>query len=190
MGLKSVFAGLMVVTAMTGCATASRTEAVSAKVFTTTSEAVAELTAITSLQRGKGIDIKIESTSPSIKGKRVPNKFEVVDIIGKKGEAYTLIVAPRCDCLGFRKYSIYPDASLLDQAGMPIGDVVSNSPKIRVLRGTFPQDGTYKLVIIADNTEQGKKLGDVDVYLGAVSAFKIAETVYPTGRVEVNFEAQ
>lgn len=180
----------MVVAALTGCATASRTEAVSAKVFTTTSEAVAEVTPITSLQRGKGIDIKIETNSPSIKGKRVPNKFEVVDIIGKKGDAYTLIVASRCDCLGFRKYSIYPDASLLDQTGAPIGEVTSSSPKIRVLRGTFPKDGTFKLVVIADNTEEGKKVGEVDVYFRALSLFKIDETVHPTGRVEVNFEAQ
>lgn len=191
MNMMGLLAALAVGLALGGCAsTASRSEASSSQIYTSAKEGAASVKPIVTMQRGQNIHIFIESTSPQVDGKRVPNKFEVVGIEGKRGEPYTIVVAPRCDCLGFRKWSVYPVASMLDQNGEPVGTVEQVGPKNRVLRGTFPQDGVFKLVLIADNTEEGTKLGNVAGFIGGVTVFNIAETVHGTGRVEVNFQLQ
>jgi ribosomal protein S2 len=63
-------------------------------------------------------------------------------------------------------------------------------PKVKVLKGVFPSDGIYKVVVVADNTNKGKKIGEAIGYLAGLPVFAIAETIHPTGLVQVSWHKQ
>lgn len=187
---KISWASIVLTLLLIGCTSVKRSEPASKQVYSSVKDVALNVNPIVTVPYGKHVVLNIEDSSPSIQGKRAPNKVEVVAVEGTADKPFAITVTTRCDCLGFRKYSVYPIASLVDQMGESIGTSQDIGPKTRVLKGVFPANGLYKVVVIADNTKEGEKLSDVNAYVGGIPIFTIPEVVHPTGKVEVNFQAQ
>ena len=125
-----------------------------------------------------------------MKGVGSANKFEGVGVEGKAGERVAITVISICDCLGFRKWAVYPVAQLLKENGDLVASEKIENPKVKNLTGIFPETGRYKILVIADNTNEGKKLGDIAGYIGGLQVLTIPEKVHPTGLMQVNWTKQ
>jgi len=143
------------------------------------------------IEYGNGRNIKIGMDSPLIAGETLKGRFEVVSIQGTQGQPYAITVVAICDCLGFRKWTVVPDAYLLDHEGKTVTQGTVISPTHRYITGTFPRDGEYKVLVLADANHEGEKVGSISAWLpggGLTSGFlDIPKRSHPTGIVQVSY---
>lgn len=175
---------------LASCASVKRTESATVEVYPDVKAAAVQTKPIVNLKYGDFVNINIQNISPSVKGLTSANKFEIVGIEGRAGEHFSIMVGSICDCLGFRKWAVYPITHLLKENGDLVASEKIENPKLRSLTGVFPETGRYKIVVVADSANEGKKLSDIAAYIGGVGLFTIPEKAHPTGLVQVNWPKQ
>lgn len=154
---------LGIVLFLAGCATEYRREVSASDLsFDSVESAVKGVGPIGVLTQEGRINIKVDRRkSPVITLDGVKSGFEIVAVEGKKGQDYHLNVTSICDCLGFRKLILYPVGHLLDAKGATLSTgrvyyIGGLGPIEMQLNGRFPADGTYYLMIAANNANPGE----------------------------------
>ncbi|NQD95352.1 hypothetical protein HP532_22100 [Pseudomonas sp. CrR25] len=120
------------------------------------------------------------------------SNYRVFSLQLKKGERYTLNVNSLCHnaCLGFNKFALKPRALLLDAYGA----VIANQPSRAAAQvgqvslgwdGEAPEDGTYYLLVAADNDDIGKTIVIDDVWVNnsPLMAVEVGMHSSPFGRI-------
>jgi hypothetical protein len=187
--VSSVLAACLV---LSGCAGVVRTDNAGDKKYSDVKAAKLDTKAIGEVNYGDFKNIKISANSPSIDSASLKGRYEVVSVHGEKDKSFEITVAGICDCLGFRKWSIVPFSYLVDEAGNTVSTGKFAAPNVQLLSGSFPADGNYYVLIVADSTSAGRRVGEV--YAGLMSggvykpdAFAVSMTSHPTGIVQVNW---
>lgn len=120
------------------------------------------------------------------------SNYRVFSLQLKQGERYRLNVNSLCHtpCLGFNKFALKPRALLLDA----YGTVIASKPS-RVSRvfgqvslgwdGEAPEDGTYYLLVAADNDDIGRTIVIDDAWLNnsPLMAVKVDMQSAPFGQI-------
>ncbi len=182
---------IVAVLSLSACASISRSEFAGDVRHSDLRTAALSTKPIGHVEYGNGRNIKIGMNSPLMVGESLKGRFEVVSLQGVRGQPYALTVLAICDCLGFRKWTVVPDAYLLDHEGMMIAQGAIISPTHRHITGVFPRDGEYKVLVMADATHEGEKVGSIRAWLpggGLTSSFlDIPKRSHPTGIVQVSY---
>lgn len=146
------------------------------------------------VEYGNARNIKIGTNSPLMAADPLNGRFEIVSIQGVKGRPYAITVAAICDCLGFRKWSVVPEAYLLDQHGDTLAQGAKTALTTRYITGTFPEDGEYKVLVLADATSEGERVGEIQAWLpgpaAAAGFLSMSMRSHPTGVVQVNHQKE
>lgn len=181
---------------LSACASISRSDFAGDARHTDLRTAALNTKPIGQVEYGNARNIKIGMSSPVMTADSLNGRFEVVSIQGVKGRPYAITVAAICDCLGFRKWSVVPEAYLLDHDGNTLAQGAFISPTIRYITGTFPQDGEYKVLVAADATSEGERVGEIRGGMAIPgqgfipNVLQLALRSHPTGIVQVNYERQ
>lgn len=100
------------------------------------------------------------------------SNYRIFSLRLKKGEHYSLNVRSLCNkpCMGVSKFALKPRAMLLDAYGTVIADKPSSASALigqLNLRweGEAPEDGTYYLLVAADNDDLGQTIVIDDVWV-------------------------
>lgn len=100
------------------------------------------------------------------------SNYRIFSLDLKKGERYQLNIHSRCNdnCMGVSKYALKPRAMILDAYGTVIADKpthASTTPKQIILKweGEATEDGTYYLLVAADNDSIGQTIMIDDVWV-------------------------
>ncbi|SFU04267.1 hypothetical protein [Pseudomonas marincola] len=100
------------------------------------------------------------------------SNYRVFSIKLKQGEHYNLNVRSSCldDCLGVSKYALKPRAMLMDAYGIVIAGKPSRAASevgsvSLGWEGEAPEDGTYYLLVAADNEDTGKAIVIDNIWL-------------------------
>ncbi|WP_298187711.1 hypothetical protein [uncultured Pseudomonas sp.] len=100
------------------------------------------------------------------------SNYRIFSLQLKKGERYTLNVRSLCNkpCLGVSKFALKPRAMLLDAYGAVIADKPSHaSAAVGQINlswdGEAAEDGTYYLLVAADNDTLGQTIVIDDVWI-------------------------
>lgn len=137
--------------------------------------------------------LKISAESPYLESESLKGRYEIVSIQGKKGQQFLITTTGICDCLGFRKWSVVPFSYLLDGDGGIVLAGKSTTPMAQTLAGAFPEDGDYYLMIVADSTSAGKRIGVISGGLAVPGRPYVPDiitlpmTSHPTGLVQVHY---
>lgn len=189
---------------MSGCATnitnARRTDDRAGKIYKAVGEAALDTAPLSPLNFGAIVNLDITVASPAVAGEKGNNKFEVLGLIGKKDQEFTISIMPLCDCLGVNKWLVSPDPYLLNTQGEIVAQIDKSGPPpatnvrfvVKTLKGKFAADGEYKLAMIADNTHEGQKIAETGTSILMVGFIpvpipSIDEVVHPTGKVQVQW---
>lgn len=178
---------------LTGCAGIVRSDSAGNEKYADIKSAKLGTKAIGRVENGDAKNIKISSDSPSVDYGSLKGKFEIVSVHGEKGQLFAMTVAGICDCLGFRKKSVVPFSYVLDHAGNIVSTGKFATPNVQSLTGVFPESGDYFVMVVADSTSKGKKVGEISGGLALPGAPYIADFAtlpmrsQPTGIVQVNF---
>jgi hypothetical protein len=190
--MRSVLLALVTTSALlSGCAGIVRSDPASEKVYRDVSSAVLNTRPIGHVDHGSAQNVKIGDQSPSLDADSIKGRFEIVTVRGEMGKKFEINSAAVCDCFGFRKYSVVPVSFLADTTGRVVFKADGSSSQ--TLKGVFPADGTYHLVIVADKSKAGFRIGEIKAGLAYPSGFKpdvltIPMTGHPTGLVRVKYE--
>jgi len=120
------------------------------------------------------------------------SNYRVFSLELKKGERYTLNVNSLCNdaCLGINKFALKPRALLLDAYGVVIASKPTRtSAVVGVVSmgwdGEAPEDGTYYLLVAADNEDVGKTIVIDDVWVNnsPLMAVKVGMNSAPFGKI-------
>ena len=100
------------------------------------------------------------------------SNYRIFSLQLKKGERYTLNVHSLCNdpCMGVSKYALKPRAMLLDAYGAVIADKPSHAEAVvgqinLSWDGEATEDGTYYLLVAADNDDIGQTIVIDDVWV-------------------------
>lgn len=156
-------------------------------VFSDIVEAAKTVPPLITMKKGQDTPIKISTEkSPKLKRDNATDSFEVVSLTGKKDEAFTIQLGAICDCLGFRKWSAVPVPLLISPNGTQVTFSQEGETTAKIIRGTFPMDGEYKLIVIADTSLNNRVVGRAMGYDPATySQFSVSITAHPEGTVIV-----
>ena len=120
------------------------------------------------------------------------SNYRVFSLELKKGERYTLNVQSLCrkPCVSFNKLALKPKAMLLDSYGAIIASKPSRaSAQVGQVNlswdGEAPEDGTYYLLVAADNDNLGETIVIDDVWVNnsPLMAVKVGMTSSPFGKI-------
>ena len=190
--MKKLIVLLAAVVVMTGCASAVRKNSLIDKKYSDISIAAKEVAALTAIQRGQSVNIKIGNSSPSISHGKAVGKFESAEISPTSAGDFRILISGICDCLGFRKRSAVPITYLLNENGKVIAEGTFLTPDSQLLAGKFPAAGKYKVLVVADSTTEGRYLSDVSgmlIYSGLpISTFSLPLRSHPTGVIGVKWD--
>lgn len=162
------------------------------RVFESIPAALAALSPTGTLSPGASTKLVIsEKKSPSLKQGRLNNRFEILEVNGRKGQPFIFTTLAVCDCLGFRKWAVFAAPSLVDQTGQVVAhDKPGYAPEMRTIDGVFPEDGRYYLVVVADRKFEGSEMGQIAATgLTGLPIMGIPLTVHPTGDLIVQWIA-
>ncbi|MDX1297031.1 MAG: hypothetical protein R3260_02155 [Pseudomonas sp.] len=122
------------------------------------------------------------------------SNYRVFSLQLKKGERYALNVNSLCHnaCLGFNKFALKPRALLLDA----YGTVIASQPSRATTSvgqislgwdGEAPEDGTYYLLVAADNEDIGKTIVIDDIWINnsPLMAVNVGMHSAPFGQINV-----
>lgn len=120
------------------------------------------------------------------------SNYRIFSLELKRGERYALNVSSLCNspCLGFSKFALKPRALLLDA----YGTVIASKPsRVSTLLGQVslgwdgeaPEDGTYYLLVAADNEDVGRTMVIEDTWLSnsPLMAVKVDMHSAPFGQI-------
>jgi hypothetical protein len=100
------------------------------------------------------------------------SNYRIFSLTLKKGERYSLNVNSLCNnaCLGVNKFALKPRAMLLDAYGAVIADKPSHAEAVVGLTrlswdGEAHEDGTYYLLVAADDDNPGETIAIDDVWI-------------------------
>ncbi len=139
-------------------------------------------------------DWPISATEPRMNFGRSISNYRVFSLPLKKGEPYSLSVKSVCNqpCLGFNKFALKPRAMLLDSNGAVIAKKPSQAAAVLgqiTLKwvGEAPEDGTYYLLVAADNDDLGRTIVIEDAWLNnsPLMAVDVGMHSSPFGKVSV-----
>lgn len=143
-------------------------------IATTTLEAIHNSAAIP-LPVNTGLltpDWPISANEPRINFGRSISNYRVFSLQLKKGAPYSLSVKSVCNepCQGFNKFALKPRAMLLDANGAVIAKKPSQASAVLgqitlSWVGQAPEDGTYYLLVGADNDDVGHTIVIDDAWL-------------------------
>ncbi|MEO6147549.1 MAG: lipoprotein, partial [Sulfuriferula sp.] len=159
--MKKIIVTLVTAITLSGCASAVRQHSLIDKKYSEIAIAAKEVAALTAIQRGQSVNIKVGDSSPSINYGKAVGKFESVEVSPTSASNFRITIAGICDCLGFRKWSAVPITYLLNDHGDVIAEGTFATPNTQLLTGKFPVAGKYKILIVADSTTKGRYLSDV-----------------------------
>lgn len=185
---------VMTCVSFVGCATIDRSQFDGDKKYDDISAAVENVKSIGRVVYGDIEKMEIGKDSPLLKSRDASGRFELVELSGRAGQTYWITVAAKCDCLGFRKWSIIPKSFLIDKEGNVLSKGVFASPVVSYVEGRFPRDGEYYLLVVADDSNIGKKVGDISIGVAIPGqpflpgVFNVAMTAHNTGLVQINWE--
>lgn len=120
------------------------------------------------------------------------SNYRVFSLALKKGERYTLNVHSLCNepCMGVSKFALKPRAMLLDAYGTVIADKPSRaSAAVGQINlswdGEVSEDGTYYLLVAADNDDLGQTIVIDDVWVNnsPLMAVKVPMQSAPFGKI-------
>jgi len=135
---------------------------------------------------------QIDATQPRMDFGSSISNYRVFSVELKKGERYTLNVNSLCNdaCLGINKFALKPRALLLDAYGVVIASKPSRtSATVGVMSmswdGEAPEDGTYYLLVAADNEDVGKTIVIDDVWINnsPLMSVKVGMNSAPFGKI-------
>lgn len=165
-------------------------------IATTTLEAIHNTEAIP-LPVNTGLltsDWPISANEPRMNFGRSISNYRVFSLQLKKGTPYSLSVKSVCNqpCLGFNKFALKPRAMLLDSNGAVIAKKPSQAAAVLgqiTLKwvGVAPDDGTYYLLVAADNDDVGRTIVIEDAWLNnsPLMAVDVGMHSSPFGKVSV-----
>lgn len=123
--------------------------------------------------------------------------FRIWELEGSQGEMLRLLLTSYCHCLGYRKRMVLPRIWLLDAGGKLWFDEpwswVVREPDMREplrLEGEWtyalPAEGTYFLVLGADNRRVGQAIAPVPwSYPEGILAFETPGKASPHGKLKI-----
>ena len=120
------------------------------------------------------------------------SNYRIFSLQLKKGERYTLNVHSLCNepCMGVSKYALKPRAMLLDAYGAVIADKPSHAEAVigqisLSWDGEAAEDGTYYLLVAADNDDLGQTIVIDDVWVNnsPLMAVKVDMQSSPFGKI-------
>ena len=120
------------------------------------------------------------------------SNYRIFSLQLKKGERYTLNVHSLCNdpCMGVSKYALKPRAMLLDAYGAVIADRPSRAEAVvgqisLSWDGEAAEDGTYYLLVAADNDDIGETIVIDDVWVNnsPLMAVKVGMQSSPFGKI-------
>ena len=120
------------------------------------------------------------------------SNYRIFSLQLKKGERYTLNVHSLCNepCMGVSKYALKPRAMLLDAYGAVIADKPSRAEAVvgqisLSWDGEAAEDGTYYLLVAADNDDIGQTIVIDDVWVNnsPLMAVKVGMHSSPFGKI-------
>jgi hypothetical protein len=120
------------------------------------------------------------------------SNYRIFSLQLKKGERYTLNVHSLCNepCMGVSKYALKPRAMLLDAYGAVIADKPSHAEAVigqisLSWDGEATEDGTYYLLVAADNDDLGQTIVIDDVWVNnsPLMAVKVDMQSSPFGKI-------
>lgn len=120
------------------------------------------------------------------------SNYRIFSLQLKKGERYTLNVHSMCNkpCMGVSKYALKPRAMLLDAYGAVIADKPSHADAVvgqisLSWDGEAAEDGTYYLLVAADNDDLGQTIVIDDVWVNnsPLMAVKVDMHSSPFGKI-------
>ncbi|WP_240789662.1 hypothetical protein [Pseudomonas leptonychotis] len=120
------------------------------------------------------------------------SNYRIFSLQLKKGERYTLNVHSLCNkpCMGVSKYALKPRAMLLDAYGAVIADKPSHADAVvgqisLSWDGEAAEDGTYYLLVAADNDDLGQTIVIDDVWVNnsPLMAVKVDMHSSPFGKI-------
>lgn len=120
------------------------------------------------------------------------SNYRVFSLQLKKGEPYRLNVQSLCQhpCRSFNKLAVKPKAMLLDSYGAIIASKPSRASALvgqvnLSWEGEAPEDGTYYLLVAADNDKPGETIVIDDVWVNnsPLMAVKVGMASSPFGRI-------
>lgn len=176
-----------------------RTEGFADKKISAIADAPKVMKPVGVLALGKVVKITLdEKISPVFTQDAVDSRFELVELVGKKDQPFSINVVAECDCLGFAKKAVAPVAYLLDSSGAVVAQETPNERPVddvlykmfKTVKGKFPADGSYYLAVVADyHGARSVRVGDAVGYIGFVP-IKKAIYQYPTGLVYIGWVAE
>ena len=135
---------------------------------------------------------RIDAEQPRLDFGSSISNYRVFSLQLKQGERYSLNVNSLCHapCLGFNKFALKPRALLLDAYGAVIAGKPSRVSKSLgqvslAWDGEAPEDGTYYLLVAADNDETGRTIVIDDAWLNnsPLMAVKVDMFSAPFGEI-------
>ena len=120
------------------------------------------------------------------------SNYRVFSLALKKGEPYSLNVQSLCHtpCVSFNKLALKPKAMLLDSYGAIIASKPSRASAVvgqinLSWDGEAPEDGTYYLLVAADNDNLGETIVIDDVWMNnsPLMAVKVGMSSSPFGKI-------
>jgi hypothetical protein len=120
------------------------------------------------------------------------SNYRVFSLELKKGESYSLNVNSLCQkpCISFNKLALKPRALLLDAYGTVIAANPSRASAVvgqisLSWEGEAPEDGTYYLLVAADNDDLGETIVIDDVWVNnsPLMAVKVGMHSAPFGKI-------
>lgn len=190
MNLKIIVA-VIIALLMASCTVTRKTEVTTAKIYTDIQSASLATEPVVSVTYKGFVRINIGDNAPLITGEKSPNKFGVIGVTGKKNEDFTIVVRAECDCtpppltfdfnsylntLNFKERAVSPIAYLLNTDGEVVAQgqttnirailglpekTLKGELPVLLLKGKFPSDAQYKVIVIADNTNSGMKIAEI-----------------------------
>ncbi len=139
-------------------------------------------------------DWPISANEPRMSFGRSISNYRVFSLQLKKGMPYSLSVKSVCNepCQGFNKFALKPRAMLLDSNGAVIAKKPSKTDAVLgqiTLNwvGTAPEEGTYYLLVAADNDDLGRTIVIDDAWLNdsPLMAVDVGMHSSPFGKVSV-----
>jgi hypothetical protein len=171
--------------AINGCAS-SRSDYMGDTNFSDISTAKMNTKPIGSVDYGESIKFKVTDSSPNLEVNDTKGKYEIFHISGIQGRPYFISVVAICDCLGVRKQSIVPTIYFLKKNGEVLNRGTQVTPTAQYVSGKFPLSEDYYILIVADEKNEGKSVGRLNV--DPVNSISMALTAAKTGTAFINWE--
>ena len=183
---------VIVLSFLTGCTNhlAINQEAVSSSTtpIAHSFEQAIQLASATPLPVDRGLFPKrweIGATDPRLEVGQAPGNYRVFDFTLRKGQTYVINVISMCNnmCFGLSKTILKPRVAVVDGQGSVVADhLAGRNPLVIEWSGVAPGDGTFFLIVAADNQSPGATVLTVNAPVPGYTGMAV-----PVGMVSAPF---